>query len=226
MPAKQCPMCYSQRVLPIKDSVYCEECCVYYTVDNGRPYPSALPIKETSQMALELCGRCRHGRKRHRIRCKTFQDYFAQLPHCKKCKIINKDFIKNQYYKNFVRYRLRSAVFGWLYLLALFAAFYLWSDSAEACILALFVIEYKRSRLSCRKVALLLLAAVQLGHLAFVRDVSGLYCVYRILFSRTVVFDMPGDLTSHDDLHSLLGRLNIGGLDTAKAWGSRTPTTK
>lgn len=214
---RRCPICYSERVLLVRESIYCEECCVYYVIKNGRAQPSALPIKEISQIALELCGRCleRSHRKKYKIRCRNFQGYFSRLPHCKRCKVVNKDFLKNQYYKSFIQYRNKLSAFGWRHLILLALVLYFWSDSVEACVFSMLVIDYRLNRLSYLRILSVLFVAFMFGNFAITRDIISLYCIYQVLFSRMIVFDMPEDLTCHDDLHSLLGRLNISSLDIA-----------
>ncbi|KAI5173843.1 hypothetical protein PAEPH01_2067 [Pancytospora epiphaga] len=211
MVAQRCQICHASEMLEIKDSLYCEACCVYYAMSNGVQRPISLPLKETPQIALELCNKCvgKHLGKQHKILCRSFSEYISSLSYCKKCTVVNSDFIKNQYYKNFIQYRGEHRLFGLLLSFILFIVVMFTYNSNFILPLLMFYVNYHTCSLSIVKGMLIVFLTCNFYDYQIYKDLSLLYCFYRILFTKAVYFNMPADLTSHLDLHSLLCRLNI-----------------
>ena len=230
MSSKRCQVCFSSRTVPLKDTVYCELCDIYYTMKGGRQHISTLPIKELEQASLDLCTRCRKkSGKGHIIVCRSFGDYFSKLGFCRGCKSSNRDFLKNLYYKNFLLYRTKVPLFGWRSILLLLFCLILYNVAAHSCGITLYdlvappsqgsigtwmlliLVQYARHGMALRRLVFVSFLFYYLGHVSLVNDALLLYIAVGILFYRTVVFSIPSNLHCHDDLHSFIEKLSIRG---------------
>ncbi|KAI4292584.1 hypothetical protein PAPHI01_1858 [Pancytospora philotis] len=223
--AQQCRMCHSYSTLRVYDSLFCEKCNVYYSLADGDYRPTSLPLREAAQTSLRLCRSCakKYPRSNAQILASSFADYFNALSYCRVCKVVNRDYIKNHYYKNFIQHRTQRATFGWKYWLLYALTFFAYSPGLCTRLCWLLLVEYKRSRLSCLRALVIFALFFHLGGYAFFRDAVALYVFCAILLARTVCFAIPANPQTHDNIHSLLNRLNIRDFYGASHKGPAAP---
>lgn len=209
--ARRCQICSSSRTVQLKETIYCEACDVYYSMCDGVQYVSTLPMKPSTQISPELCQRCqaKANAKKYKIRCETFQDYFSRLRYCKSCKLRNKDFLKNHYYKNFLLHRTKRTVFSKLMLGLFLASCYFIPNTKYRSLLFLGLVILRQYGFSYSRLLLAAAITLQLGHLWIVRDACILFCLLKILFAHATVFDIPSNFNSYEELHCFFKKLNI-----------------
>ena len=115
-PPKYCQVCLSNRIVILNSSVYCEKCDVYYQIENNNQFVSAIPVSEMDTFGPELCSKC-SARKMNdkKIKCTGFNDYYNKIRLCKLCKVTNKEYLKNLYYRNFILCKKIKNTYGTLY---------------------------------------------------------------------------------------------------------------
>lgn len=217
MASKYCQFCCSYKAKPLGDVLYCEKCEVYYTVKNGVQLIKTLPLVETRQRSLNLCSRCASKAKnKKRFLVKTFTEYFKNLPYCKSCKLLNKIFLKNLFFKNFLLYKKSRPIFSWRDLLTFLTLLgYIGiKDHAgvylnRALILACMYVEYKRYSLTFLRVVFLTVLFYQNCEYEFISLLYFAYCFYHMSFSKSIYFEVPVNPYNIEELDSFIDKLTI-----------------
>ena len=208
----KCQICLSNKLIMLKDTIYCENCNIYYSIHENNQLIKSLPIKIVSQVSLELCNKCKNIERKGFIRCKTFQQYLNKLSLCRKCKNNNRDFLGNIFYKNFLLHKKNIRIFGWKFLLFFIIYYYFSSNYFSSFfyqIFLSFVIDYFAYKFTFSRFLFFSLLFYTTKDLEFVRIIFFFYFLYHILFTKTIVFDVPLDSSSEDGLNSFINRLSI-----------------
>lgn len=217
MASEYCQFCCSYKAKALGDALYCEKCEVYYMIKGGKQRIKTLPLVETKQRSLSLCPRCTNKTKNNRkLLVKTFNEYFKSLPYCKSCKLLNKVFLKNLFFKSFLLYKKSRAIFGWGDLLALLVlpGYISFQNCANIYLnrvlgLICLYVEYKRYSLTFLKLAVLLILFFQACEYEFMNLLYFAYCLYRISFSRSIYFEVPINPYNIEELDNFIDKLNI-----------------
>jgi hypothetical protein len=217
MASEYCQFCCSYRATTLEDALYCERCEVYYTVINGKQRIKTLPLVETKQRSLSLCPRCTSRTKNNRkLLVKTFSEYFRGLPYCKSCKLLNKVFLKNLFFKSFLLYKKSRPVFGWGDLLILLAlpGYISIQGNASVCLnrtlsLICLYVEYKRYSLTVLKSIVLMALFCQACEYEFMNFLYFTYCLCRIAFSSSIYFEVPINPYNIEELDNFIDKLSI-----------------
>lgn len=98
---KYCQYCLSYKINRLKECIYCTNCEIYYRIENNNQAIKSIPLEEINQINLKLCKNC-NKKARGNLLVKTVKEYYKKLPFCKNCKLKNKIFIRNYYFKNFL----------------------------------------------------------------------------------------------------------------------------
>lgn len=176
---------------------------------------SSLPLRPISQCTLDLCTNCsrttalrRANYKKVIARCRTVNDYIVALKFCKKCRTLNEDFLKNQYYKNFLLFRKEISVFSWITML-LYIVTSVHINSSIVDILWFGHIWVWKGAPRYLFFIALSSATVKFRHFLSVRIVCMALSLFRMFKSKTVVFDIPIDPYLFDGLKDLVKRLAL-----------------
>ena len=193
-------------------SLYCTSCQVHYTLVNNKQQVSHLPLKETSQVGLQLCDKCAAASKKRRnaVGCSSFGEYFGKLSLCGRCKQQNKEFLHNFYFKNFLFYRRERRAFSfWLSCLLLFL---IWEDGVSwmAAWAAFALAQYRLASLSPFEFTLLSVVLYAMGEFAFTKDLFLAVSLGQLCLAKTVFFEMPHNFSIDRSLPSFIERMSIG----------------
>lgn len=205
---KKCQICQSGKIRILHDTLYCANCEIYFSLDDGKQRVKSLPIVETKQRAMKLCLNCnKKYAKNNSIKCKVFLEYFKKLPFCKQCKALNSLFLKNLFFKNFLLYKKTQKTYG-IFTLFFFIALAFFSSKK-------LIFYYVYLALSSGDLGLL--KAISLGftwyHInrySFSYPIVFTMCFRKILFVKEVYFDVPINLMSVEQIQDHLDRLKIG----------------
>lgn len=206
---KHCQLCGSGRIKLSNDIMFCENCEIYFAIKNTTQLIKSLPITETKQRSLCLCPTCtKRAMKPTITKCRFFKEYLRKLPFCRSCKSINRDFLKNLFFKNFLLYKKTRKVFGFTTLLVLLIS---WLISKPLLFPMYYYIEFSLDNLSLKKLVLTSLIFYNIIPYSFARDILFLICLYKIVFSRRTLFEIPINLLDPRELDSFINRLSIRG---------------
>lgn len=206
---KHCQLCGSGKIKISNDVLFCENCEIYFAIKNGNQLIKALPITETKQRSLCLCPVCtRIAMKPAITKCRCFKEYLRKLPFCRSCKSINRDFLKNLFFKNFLLYKKTRRVFGLTTLLILIAT---WLILDPLLVLIYYYIEYCLDDLSFRRFLFTSIVFYNINSYSFIRDILFVVCLYKIVFSKCTIFEIPINLLDPHELDSFINRLSIKG---------------
>lgn len=226
-----CQFCHSGSIKRLKDGIlYCPNCEIYYVVRNGKQYIKSLPLVEIEQRSLNLCSKCMKSTKNSRRVCvKTFSEYYKNLPFCKKCRIINKVFIKNFYCKSFILYKKMKRIFGlkdMLCLLILSCILIRYLSVFPLLPALVLYIDYRRYSLSFIRCILLILFFYQFSHYEFVKLFLIIYCLYNLAFAKSIFFEVPVDTCNAEELDGFINKLSINTSFEKRQSGNKKSTLR
>lgn len=202
-----CQTCLSKKTIKTGNMLFCESCRIYYIIQNNLQRPKILPLKDVNQISFEFCTKCEKNFDQIdcEIRCRNFNEYLSKFMICKKCRIDNRDFISNLYYKNFVFYKKEVVFFGF-FLKILFFVLFLF---CPVFYVAIFV-EYALGELTFSKSILYFLANYFFSSFEVINDLFFFYFFFvKIIMAKKVVFDVPSNLQRYNNLHHFIKRLKI-----------------
>lgn len=203
----QCQFCKSHKTKLLIDTLYCENCEIYFTLKNGIQLIKTLPLAETKQRSLNFCADCtKTALKNNTVKCKTFREYIKKLPYCKSCKALNLIFLKNLFFKNFLLYKKIENQFGISLLLSII---FTWSYFENYLALFYYYIEILSGNLSTSSFILISFLFYHLNRYSVFRFILFIICIFKVLFTKTIYFDVPINLLSTKELDNFLNRLNI-----------------
>jgi Putative ribonucleoprotein zinc-finger pf C4 type len=212
MTIHKCKICLSSQIIDFKDTIFCENCDIYYSVINGTQHVKTLPIKNISQHSLNLCKTCEANILTHKkISCKTFLQYFHKLRLCKPCKALNKDYISNLFYKNFLLHKNTIRLFSDWEIPALCIAYYFMGDSILFNWFIVIFNKYRSYRYSFRKLILITILIYKLQNYEFPKLICFIYSILVTLLSKTVIYNVPTNFSSDEELDSFIKDLSIRG---------------
>jgi hypothetical protein len=202
----QCQFCSSFKTKVLNDILYCENCEIYFVLKSGSQLIKSLPVSETRQRNLNLCSSCaKKAIKNSSIRCRTFREYLKKLPYCKNCKCLNFIFLKNLFFKNFLLYKKIRNQFK---LSTLFTLLAIWSYFEKYLILIYYYISISTD-MTLLSFICTSFVMYHLNQYSFVRFILLIMCIYKILYKKSIYFEVPINLLSTYELDSFIDRLNI-----------------
>lgn len=206
---KQCEFCGSRKTKRLNETLFCENCEIYFALKNGTQLIKSLPITETSSRSLKLCPSCtKLASKDTLIVCKTFREYLKKLPYCKTCKSLNLIFLKNLFFKNFLLYKKIRKIFG---ITTLFTLILTWIFLEDWIVLFYYYITMQSTGLPFSKLIVTAVIFYNLNRYAFIRFWIFLLCLYRVLTRKTIYFDVPINLLNVYELDNFIDRLSLNG---------------
>lgn len=204
---KQCQFCNSHKTKALSDTLFCENCEIYFTLKNGIQLIKSLPIAETRQRSLNLCVSCsRRAMKNNSVRCRTFREYLKKLPYCSNCKSLNFVFLKNLFFKNFLLYKKIKNVFG---LSTFFTLIMLWNCFEKYVAVVYYYIAISANDMSPLSFISTSFLLYHLNRYSFIRFSLFLICLYKIISKKAIHFEVPINLLSAHELDNFIDRLNI-----------------
>ncbi|ELA42649.1 uncharacterized protein VICG_00401 [Vittaforma corneae ATCC 50505] len=204
---KQCQFCNSHKTKVLNDTLFCENCEIYFTLKNGIQLIKSLPIAETKQRTLNLCVSCsRRAMKNSSIKCRTFREYLKRLPYCSSCKSLNVVFLKNLFFKNFLLYKKIKSVFG---LSTLFTLIMTWCCFEKYVSALYYYIAITADGMSSFSFIFTSFLLYHLNQYSFIRLMLFLICLYKIISKKSIYFEIPINLLSAHELDNFIDRLNI-----------------
>jgi len=193
----------------MNDTLYCENCEIYFTVKGRSQLIKSLPVTETKQRFLNLCSSCtKAATKSHLIKCRSFREYYKRLPYCSSCRALNLVFLKNQFFKNFLLYKKVKRVFGAPSVIALLLV---WNFFERYIGVLYYYISIKAGHMSVVEFIFTTVMLYHMNQYAFVRFALLLVCLYRLVTRRVTYFEMPLNPLSSQGLNDFIDRLSING---------------
>lgn len=203
----KCQICQSGKIRTLNDTIFCENCEIYFSVIDGKQRIKALPIVETKQRSMNLCSACsKKASKDTYIQCRIFKEYLKKLPFCKACKSLNSLFLKNLYFKNFLLHKKSRKTFGIFTLLALLTLFLVSEDKLIYFYLYLALLSENVTGIG---VLSYIFVWYHLNRYSFVHAIIFILCLKKVFTTKDIYFDLPVNLLSLNQIENHLDRLKI-----------------
>lgn len=206
-PMAKCQICQSGKIRILSDTIFCENCEIYYSMNDGKQRIKALPIVETKQRTLNLCANCtKKASKNNNIQCRVFKEYLKKLPFCSPCKSLNSLFLKNLFFKNFLLHKKSKKTFGIFTFLALLAISWF---SAEKVFYFYLYLVLVTENITGVGVIYFLFLWYHFNRYSFFHPILFILGLKKIFDSREIYFNMPVNLLSSNQIENHLDRLKI-----------------